>query len=235
MLATLERNRSERFAVRQLIVFIIAIIASACGSIAQPTRMPGQAYRYLDLAMEERFDAQGGWLGYAGDELYMGARDGAYIIDIRGSQYVWSQHESALADSVMEAEFEQLSAYNHNAYGLACRLDPANKGRGYYFLISGDGHASIRYSDGHALQAVAPAQRVAAIKRDSQSNQLRAVCIGDYLALWVNGELVMQARDRRSSRGAPGIAGMMAYEGKRLTVSVDNLRIWHAALDDGPP
>ena len=111
----------------------------------------------------------------------------------------------------------------------------ANKGRGYYFLISGDGHASIRYSDGHALQTVAPAQRVAAIRSGRQSNQLRAACIGDYLALWVNGELVMQARDRRSSRGTPGIAGMMAYEGKRLTVSVDNLRIWHAALDDGPP
>ena len=61
---------------------------------------------------------------------------------------------------------------------------------------------------------------------------MRVVCVDDYLALWVNGEFVADARDRRAAQGEVGLVGVMNCAGKRLTVDFDDLRLWRAALDD---
>lgn len=197
--------------------------------------MPAQGYRYLDVALEEGFDAPGDWRTYEGDGLFLGIRDSAFVIDIRGRQYVWTQLDAQRVDLVMEGEFTQTSSAGHDAFGLACRLDPANSGRGYFFLISGDGHASIRWSNGRSLEAIVPAQPSAHINRGGEANLLRAVCIGDYLALWVNDRFVMDARDRRGLKGSLGLAGVMNRAGQRLTVSIDNLKVWRAAPDAREP
>ena len=158
--------------------------------------------------------------------------DGAFKIDFVGRKYVWTQGEANYADVVLEGDLRQVSDYDHNAFGLACRLDPANRGRGYYFLISGDGYASIRWSDGRSLAAGRGRLKPSPlIKRGQARNRVRAVCIGDYLALWVNDEFVAEARDGRASAGAVGMAGVMNYAGKRLTVAIDDLKVWRAAMD----
>ena len=223
--------------MRLLLTAVIVSFACACTVVAPARRLPAQGFRYLHLVIDERFDEsfdRGAWRAYDGDGVFLGAKDGAFLIDIVGRQYVWTQHEALLADVVAEAEFTLHSAAAGNAYGLACRLDPANAGRGYFFLISGDGYASIRWSNGRSLEAIAPAQPASAIKR-GQSNRLRAVCIGDYLALWVNGEFVLEARDTRAAQGAVGFSGVMNRASQRLRVTVDELKVWRAAQDDRAP
>ena len=49
---------------------------------------------------------------------------GRYRIDFSGRQYVWTQRDGEFADIVIETDAAQISDYDHNAYGLACRLDP---------------------------------------------------------------------------------------------------------------
>ncbi|MCY3780733.1 MAG: hypothetical protein OXG78_10525 [Chloroflexi bacterium] len=223
--------------MRLLLVCVIVVLASAsaCAEFTASRRSPSQGYRYIELAIHDGFESQGAWRGYEGAGVFLGVRNGAFLIDILGRQYVWTQGETQLDDVVLEADLKQTSSYDHNAFGLACRLDPTNTGRGYYFLISGDGYASIRWSNGRSLEQVVAAQPSAHVKRSGARNRLRAVCIGEYLALWVNDHFVVEARDRRASTGAVGLAGVMNYEGKRLTLAIDNLEVWRAALDDRAP
>lgn len=221
--------------MRIIIVIFILGAAASCSALPPFSGIEAEAitgYRTRELLLEDPFDGAGDWRRYSrGDDLFLGLQDGAFLIDFSGRQYVWTQGERQLDDVVIEAEATQLSDYDHNAFGLACRLDPGNSGRGYYFLISGDGYASIRWGDGRALTAVVPAAPASAVKTGKAKNRLRAVCIEDYLALWVNDELVAEAHDPRGSQGAIGLAGVMNYADKRLAVAFDNLRLWRAALD----
>ena len=216
--------------MRVTCALLLAIAASACGVLPRQTA-PEIGFRYGDLLLDDSFDSARHWRSYdGGSEIWLGALDGAFRIDIRGKRYVWTQREQAWRDTVIEVDARQLSAYNHNAYGVACRLQPDNSGRGYFFLISGDGYASIRYSDGRALQPIVDAFPSRHIRPGQARNRLRAVCIEDYLALWVNGEFVAEARDKRTASGAVGLAGVMNYAGKRLTVDFDDLRVYAAAI-----
>lgn len=218
--------------LRALIACFAAILVAACGALPRQST-PTARYRYQDLLLDEHFESGRAWRSYdGGAELWLGVAEGAYRIDLHSKRYVWTQHDQLAGDTVIEAEAQQLSAYDHNAYGLACRLDPANSGRGYFLLISGDGYASIRWSDGRALQAIVPAFPSQHIRQGAARNRIRAICIDDYLALWVNDEFVAEARDRRASSGHIGLAGAMNYAGQGLSVKFDNLRVWSAVMDD---
>ena len=217
-----------------IVVFALALLP-ACASIQEMVsgiQKPRTGFRFLELLAKDEFDSGEHWRQYGdGADFFLGVRAGRYHIDFRGRQYVWSQRDGDFDDIVIEAEATQVSGYDHSAYGLACRLDPGNRGRGYFFLISGDGYASIRWSDGRSLEPIVSAAPSHHIKRGAARNRLRAVCVEDYLALWVNGEFVTDARDRRAARGAVGLAGVMNYEGKRLSVEFDDLKISRAAAD----
>lgn len=220
----------------RLFNWVIALaLLPACASIQDLVagrQKPEIGFRYLELLLVDEFTTGEQWRQYGdGGDLFLGIRGGRYQIDFRGRQYVWSQRDGDFADLVIEAEATQVSDYDHNAYGLACRLDAGNRGRGYFFLISGDGYASIRWSNGRSLEPIVSAAPSRHIRRGAATNRLRVVCVDDYLALWVNGEFVADARDGRAAQGAVGLAGVMNYEGKQLTVEFDNLRIWRAARD----
>ena len=221
--------------MRKLLACTILLLASGCAGWPRSGSLPSQGYRYIELALHDTFDSGDAWRSYDGSNVFLGARDGAFLIDIFGRQYVWTQTDAPLDDVVIEAVFLQISSDDHNAFGLACRLDPGNSGRGYYFLISGDGYASIRWSNGRSLEQVAPARPAAPIKRGGARNRLRAVCLGDYLALWVNEQFVMEARDQRASAGVIGMVGVMNYQGRRLTLTIDDLKAWRAVVDDRAP
>ncbi len=217
-----------------IVVFSLALLSS-CTSMREALagrQMPEIGFRYLELLLEDDFESSDLWRQYGdGADVFLGNRDGRYQIDFRGRQYVWSQRDGDFHDIVIEADATQISDYDHNAYGLACRLDPGNRGVGYFFLISGDGYASIRWSNGRSLEPIVRAAPSQHIRQGAATNRLRVVCVEDFLALWVNGEFVADARDQRAAQGAVGLAGVMNYQGKRLSVAFDNLRIWRAAAD----
>ena len=141
-----------------MVVFALALL-TGCGSIQEWTaskRAPAHGFRFGDLLIEDGFESGDHWRQYGGDGLFLGVLEGAYRIDFSGRRYVWAGREGVHENAVIAAEAAQVSEYDHNAYGLACRLDPGNSGRGYFFLISGDGHASIRWSDGRSLSPIVP-------------------------------------------------------------------------------
>ena len=223
--------------MRALIAILALALLAACTSfqdlLARKPR-PALGFRYIEPLLDDGFENGDMWRKYeTRPSLFLGVHAGAFRIDFSGRKYVWTQREGAFSDVVIEAEAAQKSDYDHNAYGLACRLDPANTGRGYFLLISGDGYASIRWSNGRSLTPIVSAAPSAHIRQAPASNRIRVVCVDDYLALWVNGEFVADVRDGRATQGAVGLAGVMNYEGRRLTVDFDDVKVWRAALDEG--
>lgn len=223
--------------MRGLTMMLAVALLAACTSVQElvaPKQKPELGFRFGELLFEDGFETGAEWRAYkTSADLYLGVRAGAYRIEFSGRQYVWTQRDGEHRDVVIEAESRQVSEFDHNAYGLACRLDAANSGRGYFFLISGDGQASIRWSNGRSLEPIVAAAPSAHIRQGQSSNRLRVVCIDDYLALWVNGRFVTDARDARSGQGEVGLVGVMNYAGVRLAVEFDDIRVWRAALDMG--
>lgn len=214
---------------------VILLLTASCQSVMERLdagAKPSVGFTYLDLLYTDQFDVPGSWTSYDGDDtLQMAVEDGVYKIRLTTRQYVWAQLPISFDDVVIEAEARQLSTFNHNAYGIACRLDPANGGRGYYFLISGDGHYSIRWSNGRSLDNIVSATPSGAINRGASTNRIKAICLDDYLALWINNQFVAEARDSRAHAGAVGLSALMNYNGKSLEVAFDDLKIWRSALD----
>jgi len=110
-----------------------------------------------------------------------------------------------------------MTAYAHNDSLLVGKGDVVRRGQ----VISHSGRSG----------GVSRPQAHFEIRRDGEPNRIRAVCIGDYLALWVNGHFLMEARASRRGRGAVGLAGVRNYGGRRLSVQFDELEVWAAARD----
>lgn len=221
--------------VHILLLMLVVALLAACASVQElvvPRQSPELGFRFGELIFEDGFETGSEWRAYeTGADLFLGVRAGAFRVEFSGRQYVWSQRNGQHRNVVVEADVRQMSDYDHNGYGLACRLDPGNSGRGYFFFISGDGHASIRWSNGRSLEPIVAAAPSAHIRQGQSSNRLRVVCIDDYLALWVNGRFVADARDSRTGQGEVGLAAVMNYAGVRLAVDFDDIKVWRAALD----
>lgn len=217
---------------RLLLLIALALSTTSCLAMnIAPDKMPSKGYRYLDLIADETFDSVGSWRTYdGGDDLWMNVEDGVYRIDLSAQQIVWTQSKIQSGNMIIEATMTQRSEYDYNAFGVACRLDPANSGRGYYFLISGDGHYTIRWNNGRTLDSIVRATPSDVIKRGQATNTIRAICIDDYLALWVNDKFVAEAHDKRATSGEVGLSGVMNYKNQNLTVEFDDLKVWDGVL-----
>jgi len=220
--------------VRLIFLLVMILSVSACATVRDrvaPENLPSVGYRTLDQIADETFDRIGQWRTYdGGDDLYMTVADGVYTIDLSAKQIVWTQAPIQHENVVIEVLTDQQSEYKYNAYGVACRVAPDNSGRGYYFLISGDGQYTIRWNNGRTLDDIIKMTPSDVIKQGQARNRIRAVCIDDYLGLWINGEFVAEARDIHASQGYVGLAGFMGYNNQNLTVDFDDLKVWEATF-----
>ena len=108
----------------------------------------------------------------------------------------------------------------------ATRLEDTN-GDGYLFLIQGTGSFAIFRSRGRSLTPLVNWTTSDKIKVGPDSNHLRAVCVGNYLAFYANDAFLADATDDMYKDGQVGLAASAA---NRLGVRVDfdNLSIAEA-------
>jgi len=216
-----------------VIVALVALLLLGTGCSAwvrgsQPARKPAQVFRYGTLLLDEPFTTAGAWRRLQSPQLQMGQAAGAYRIDISRRGYVWAQSSLASEDMVLEANIAQLQPHASGYGGIACRLDAADSGRGYFFLISADGYASIRWANGRSLEPLLAPQFVPAIRQGSARNRLRALCIGQTLSMWVNDSFVAELQDERAAAGYAGIVAALNRERAAMQLAVDNFKLWRA-------
>ena len=202
------------------------MIGAACDS------SPSVDYTLGDNVRSERFDRIEVWDTFTyGDDVHFRIENGVYRATApHVGGWIWALDIDGLphTDVVIEVETTQLSNLANNGYGVMCRADINNNGDGYYFLISGDRYYAIARGNGENVVALvegtAPSS---AIRREPAPNTIRAVCVGDYLALYVNDAFMAETRDSLFSWGLVGLA-VTAFEAGEVDISFDNFNVWEA-------
>lgn len=202
----------------------IALLATLVACSARPNTL----YVLGDLLLEEDFDRSSAWEWYLDPSrsIDMRVQDGVYRAQAGAGTLMWTLNAQMHTDVVIQVDTQRVSGDVVNAHGLMCRASPSGNGNGYYFLISADGAYTIRRGAGDQVTALVPWRTSRALNRGQVINRLRIVCIGDYLALYVNGEFVAEARDNRYHTGVAGLA--VAAPNSPIEVTFDRVLVWEA-------
>lgn len=160
---------------------------------------------------------------------------GKYIVRQAGDRtaYIWGQGGEPAQNVSVEAQAQPSSSFKNDLYGVMCRV--TEDGAGYAFVVSSDGFGAIARTDGKSLSFIFDWTENAAIKKGQAANTVRAICVDNYLALYVNGKLVGDAEDTRyPEAGQVGLlAGIFiekADESGEVAVEFDALTVKHAEL-----
>jgi hypothetical protein len=207
-----------------IVLVVTALLAVACGGASQE-------YQTGAVLLNETFSETNAWETYVSDDADLQVSDGVYRIQVGDGGYIWGLNEVEHSDVSMEVTTNQLSSHANNAYGVICRSDTSNNGDGYYFLISGDGYYSISKGEGDDVTPLVEWTESSAINQGQASNKIRAVCVGDYLGLWVNDEFVAEAEDTSYTSGFAGLSAA-AFEGGNADITFDDLMITAASLTE---
>jgi len=215
--------------MKRMITILVVLLAmilllGACGS-------PSQEYETGDVLLTESFNEAAAWETYIADGVDFQVVDGAYHVQTGDDGYIWGLNDAEHDNVVIEVTANQASSFENNAYGVMCRADTSNNGDGYYFLISGDGYYAISKGQGEDVNEIVEWATSSAINQGQASNTIRAVCIDNYLALYVNGKFVADTEDSDYASGYAGFAAT-AFEGGRTDITFDNLTITAASLSN---
>ena len=202
-------------------------VAAQGGSVAAPDVTEG------DQLLHENFNSSKAWEKYASDDgVDFGVSGGVYVMQMpesMGSSFVWAVNATEHTDVIIQATFIPRVENADSEFGLMCRADAA--GFGYYFVISGEGAGYIAKGVEDKVQRLTDPVESEAIITGTDANTLRVICAGDYLALYVNDELVAEANDDEFTAGLTGLAASSGGN-QDADVTVDDLDIYEAVVSD---
>lgn len=207
-----------------LLAFLAALAACVRGGSADVSED--------EVLLETDFSEIGSWpekIDVASGTAVQLTDDG-YELSSTSASYVWSFTEAEYEDVVLETAVHQLSNERNNAYGLVCRAATGENRNGYYFLISGDGFVSIRRVERGLSSPIVDWTPHNAVRQGTRSNQLRAICAGEYLALYVNNQLVAEGEDGRFDTGVVGFAASGSEAGA-VQVTFEQFTVQAATLN----
>jgi hypothetical protein len=219
-----------------LLAILAGLILAACGN-DDPSRTPVKGAERLSLT----FDEAGRWEeGVYTDEngapeSTLAIIDGRYQIDFRAARsasFTWGAGGEAYENVIVEVETDQLSSEKDNLYGVMCRLAPDDRGNmtGYALLISGDGHYGIAELKGRSLDFLLAWHQSKAIKQGPAHNTIRAVCVDDYFAVYVNDQFLGEVKNDAYRRaGQVGLLAGVTGEGT-VSIAFDNLTVYEGTL-----
>ncbi len=210
-----------------MVVLCLVSLMPAAAQNSEPVVVPDVTQG--EQLLHENFNKANAWEKYAPDNgVDFGVSGGVYSMHVpksMGSSIIWAVNATEHTDVIIDATFIQRTENAKSEFGLMCRANTS--GTGYYFIISGDGTGYI--AKGLSDRNLDLTDRVSssAIVTGTDANTVRAICAGNYLALYVNDTLVAQAND---SDYASGVAGLAAASGGDLDadVTVDDLDIYQA-------
>ncbi len=206
-----------KFIVRMVLSAAIMLTLAAC-NLAD--------YIYLSAASEvdagsvmffdDFSDAEGGWTTLDDEAARIAYEQEGLRFTINSPNYdYWSTPSMRFSDVTVAVEAKTLGGPEDNDFGLICRYQ--DEDNYYALLISSDGYGGIiKVKDGlyQVLNNPEGLEFGAMILTGKETNQLRADCIDDRLALYVNHELFLEVRDSDFTYGKVGLtAGSFAQAG----------------------
>lgn len=199
--------------LRWMMLLFVILMGSACGGRSPTVETDG-----ITLP-DEQFERINGDTLQEYDESLQAIRgSNSLTLASREPGFHVALEDYAHTDVVIEAETEQESIGNNNAFGVMCRASlgvgsevgivSTSQLYGYAFMISGDGYFAILRFDGSFDEPVelVPWQTSIRIRQGLSSNRIRVECGDDELAFFVNGfELARVQDDRRIEEGQAGL------------------------------
>lgn len=214
-------------------VMLLATLLAACApqSLSMQERGPTRSVvTGTEYTLYDFFEAKTWDIFTVGDnQARFVIEDGAlvgYVAADRG--YVLSTNNVIHDDVIVNATVRQREGLLGSAFGVVCRAD--NRGNGYYFLISSDGEFTISVGTPvrNELFQLVPWQYHSIIRRGFFENEIRAVCAGNYLAMFINDVFVAEAFDDEFSSGQLGAT--IGAVGKPAAARFDNILLRSAIL-----
>lgn len=208
-----------------LLVIGLGMLLGACDAVK---RSPSGAYVAGEIIYEEDFEVGVGWDTLDTQGVLVEVRGGRYWMRSPYNSYVRGFNSERHENVVIEVVTSQSSGEDTNAYGVVCRGGlGARVSSGYYFLIGADGSYSIRVGRAGEVEPLVAWARSSVINKGIADNIIRAVCVDDYLALYVNNQFIADTHDSRYESGYAGFA-VATRTDTLIDVSFDNLTIWDA-------
>lgn len=175
------------------------------------------------LLIDDFSDEDGGWPVGEESASRFYYDDGEYYIEIFKSNFTaWASSGDSWDDVVIDVDARQVSGPDDNQYGLFCRYQ--DNDNFYEFDISGDGFYAIYLQKDGEYQSLKKWTATSAIRQGEATNHLTAICDGDRLALWVNGEFVAEVFDDSLSEGEIALA-IGSFDEPDVVIAFDNLRV----------
>ena len=208
---------------RSLIAIIILLLVSlACQFPSVGSRIFGSKSEPRIIFADDFQDTTSGWNRAVTASGISDYADGAYRIFVNEVYTdIWSARDLNESDLSIEVDALKVGGERNNRFGVICR----NNGNSFYtFLISSDGYYGIGKTirSETSLIGMATMRPSEAINQGTALNRLRADCIGNNLAFYVNGELVNQVQDSEFTSGNIGlIAG--SYDVPGTDILFDNI------------
>ncbi len=107
----------------------------------------------------------------------------------------------------------------------ATQGNTSNNGDGYLFMIQGNGRYAILRSQGHKITPLVNWTSSDVIKMGAAQNRIKAICAGNYLALYVNDTFLADTSDDLYTKGQVGLVGASAGR-TGMNVTFDNLSVF---------
>ncbi len=226
---------------RQALLLSVTLVAALVLAACQ--REPRHEVATGETLLSVSFDDPREWetgtypVGAEEPESILSVVDGRFRIEHRSPRspsFTWSLGGDSYEDVVIEVDSEQLSEEENNLYGVACRLAPDANGdaSGYAILISGDGYYGFARIASRSLTFLVDWHQSDAINQGQASNRIRAVCVDDYLALYVNDEFMGDITDTTYTQ--PGQVGLIAgvTQGATISIEFDDLTVYEGRISD---
>jgi len=131
--------------------------------------------------------------------------NGGYVIssDVP-NEIVWSVRTDSYNDVRIDVTASKVTGPLDGYYGVVCRF--SNGGNYYVLAIGSDGWYGIGLKKSSLLHFLTEGVDTKNILGGNAKNKIRAYCVGDRLALYVNDVFIAQVKDSTFAGGATGMA-----------------------------
>ena len=185
--------------------------------------------------LEDSFnDTACGWDEYDEDEASAGYRGSEYYVAVhQTNRSAVAVPGATFSDVSIQAEARLETGTADNNFGLLCRYQDMDNF--YAFLISNDGYYAIAKVIGGAPYAILSGDGThlmpseAIFVEPGENNEIHAVCAGDELTLYVNGQQLAGVNDSDLETGDIGFI-VSTYDTAPAEIHFDNLFVQEPAL-----
>lgn len=206
---------------RLLLPSFFFLFLTACAPAPIPTLPPVHPAEPGDILFQDEFENHStGWDRVSNDNGIMDYDQGGYRILVgQPTMNFWSTPEKNFGDVRVEADVIRLNGPDENRVGLICRYQAGDY---YFFIISNDGFYAIgKFIGGNTILLGQTEMLSSDFILTNSINHLRADCIGNTLAFFVNFNQIASAQDTDFPSGDVGLlAGSFSETG--VDVSFDH-------------